>query len=318
MEPRGRSGPAFVTFEGVGLEKRKAKGEPFAAVLAQKLGIDIIHVIPRAADWYHYPDMDACLDAVRPHVGPDTIAYGSSMGAFVAARFSDRLGIRRALCFSPQYSIQPGIVPFERRWQDHAARIDFLHDDSIAPHDATLWLFVAPEFPEEIEHVRMIAPSGPHRIVPVPFSGHPFGTALLEAGVLGEIIAMFLDGREEAGALADLVARTQDLSSTVKMGQAKKARGPEREALLRAALQLNRKNARARSMLGVFLMRTNRVEEGHKVLRPLFRPPVNPRIASMYTRACEKAGVPTTLLDRPPTRAPEAAARRASTKRSIP
>lgn len=300
---RPATGPAFVTFEGLGgLNKVRDRNEPFGALLAEKLGIDMIHIIPRAADWYHYDDMDACLEAVRPHVGADTLAYGSSMGAFAAAQFSDQLGIARAICFSPQYSIQPEIVPFEKRWRDYADRITFQHDDTIAPRQSKLWMFVDSEYWQELEHANLIAQSGPYEIIAVPHAGHPVGHALLEAGLLGKIIDLFLSKREEAVLLSRLMDITQENSVTVLMDKADKARGPAREALMRLAFALNTRNNMTRASLGVFLLRTGRTEEGHRILRPVFRPPVNPRFAKMYQRACEKSGIAPDLLDNPPAR----------------
>ncbi|MEL7125155.1 MAG: tetratricopeptide repeat protein [Pseudomonadota bacterium] len=295
--PGQTDGPAFVTFEGIGLGKGKTTPAPFGSVLAEKLGLDLVHVVPRAPDWYHYPDMDACLAAVRPHMGPRTFAYGSSMGGFASARFADRLGLTRALCLSPQYSIQPAVVPFETRWQKHATRIDFLNDDTIPPRAARVWILTDVTDPQERAHAELIAQSGPTEVLDVSFAGHPVGTALREARALAPIMEMFLEGREDPAALRTLLETTvQERSVSVLVARAAQAKKKDREALLRKALELKPDNARVALALGIFLLRTKRVDEAHTLLKPIFTPAVDPKFAAKYSRVCSKLGLEPSLL----------------------
>lgn len=290
--PAGAAGaPALVTFEGRGVERRQASGDIFAEALAAKLGIDIVHIIPRAADWYHYPDIGACLDAVRPHLDAATLAYGSSMGAYAVARFADRLGVARGLCLSPQYSINPRIVPFESRWQDFARRIAFQHDDSIAPRAARLWIFTDLGFEPERRHAELIAASGPTEIIDVPDAGHPAGPALVEARLLQPITDAFLQGRESRAGFERLIAERLDRSPTVLMRRLHRTRGPERRALLERALALPDLPPRMRLELGLVLLQTRRVAEAEALLAPLLAPPCNPRFVNRYRRICDKLGL---------------------------
>jgi len=288
--------PALVTFEGIGLAISRNTGKYFGAPLAEKLGLNIIHVVPRAAEWYHYADMDACLAELRRHVGPDTLAYGSSMGGYGVAHFADRLGVRRGICFSPQISIQRSVVPFEKRWQTEAARIDFLHDDTIVPRNSLLWIFTDTAFPEELEHARMIAATGPCHVVPVRHAGHPVGTALKEIGALAPIMAAFLEGREDPDRFAALIGDKVETSVTGLLQKAQMARGRDRERLLRAAVKTYPDSRQARFRLGLTMLQNGKVDKGQQLLKPLLRKPT-PKMAKSYRRVCNRFGIDPLLLD---------------------
>lgn len=291
--------PAFVTFEGIGVEQRNRVGhpvKPFGESLAGKLGIDMVHVVPRGAEWYHYRDMEDCLARLREVVGPSTIAYGSSMGAYAAAHFADRLGVSRGLCLSPQVSIQRRVVPSEKRWQNFAEKIEFLHDDVIAPRRAKLWIFADDRFEAEMEHVRRIAESGPHEIIGVPNGGHPVGPALLEGRVLSRLIDAFLEGSEDAAAFREMIATSVRTTPSTLVQQSIGRDTPERIMLLRQALAINERHRKARLQLGFLLLRLGESEEAHELLCPLITSR-NTRLCDMYTRICGKFGVEPVLLD---------------------
>jgi hypothetical protein len=89
--------------------------------------IDAVHVIPRANDWYQHPEMPAAARLVS-EIAADyqrVVAYGSSMGGYAAIRFGCAVGASLALALSPQFSIDPAVVPFETRWAGDSKRLDF-------------------------------------------------------------------------------------------------------------------------------------------------------------------------------------------------
>src|SRR5262249_48609659 len=77
-----------------------------------KRGIDSIHIIPRANNWYQYPELLAAAEAVRRFAASydKVITYGSSMGAYAAIRLGGEVGAEAALAISPQYSMDPTVV----------------------------------------------------------------------------------------------------------------------------------------------------------------------------------------------------------------
>jgi len=51
------------------------------------------------------------------------VTLGNSMGGFMALALAPLLGAEAAIAFSPQFSVDPEVVPEERRWQQFRSRI---------------------------------------------------------------------------------------------------------------------------------------------------------------------------------------------------
>ena len=80
--------------------------------------IDAVHVISRTNRWWQHDETWPALAAVRAAVAchARVVAYGSSMGAYAAARLGGEAGANVVLAMSPQFSIIPNVAPFEHRW----------------------------------------------------------------------------------------------------------------------------------------------------------------------------------------------------------
>lgn len=80
----------------------------------------------RDNDWYINPETEtfaACLRDFAADFGPRT-AFGFSMGGYGALRFSHDLGLDQLIAVSPQVSIAPEVVPYDRRFRLEAAGFD--------------------------------------------------------------------------------------------------------------------------------------------------------------------------------------------------
>lgn len=94
---------------------------------------DIAHVcvFHRAADWHQNDDFFHAMDACRAYLGSeiDVTSYGFSMGGYGALLGAKALDAERAVAVSPQSSIDPDIVRFERRYaKEWAAMGGWKHD----------------------------------------------------------------------------------------------------------------------------------------------------------------------------------------------
>ncbi|MEP5759930.1 MAG: hypothetical protein ABJ327_11620 [Litoreibacter sp.] len=83
-----------------------------------KRGIAHVCVFHRVEDWHQNADFFDAMKACRAYLGLDTpiTTYGFSMGGFGAFLAAKILNAERAVAISPQVSIDPSIVPFERRY----------------------------------------------------------------------------------------------------------------------------------------------------------------------------------------------------------
>lgn len=283
-----------VTFEYVRPSYDVAPGTEFAASLASKHGINMLHAVPKAADWYHYDDQGAWLSSIASACTPDTLGFGSSMGGYAIAHFADALGIKRGLCISPQFSIHREIVPFEHRWDDHAARIKYLRNDAILNRKGLIWILYDSKAKDRF-HAEMLAETGPCEMIGIPYGGHPVGFAMSEAGVLTLVVDMFIKGQENRSAIIELLAAIPHRSPTYHMNKGNMTSDPEeRERCYLRGLSIDPKHQNIRQAYGTFLLHKRRVTEAEGILSPLMG---QPRFARHYARVCEQIGVTPRLLN---------------------
>ena len=183
----------YVTFDSY-TDNRTLDRPGFGEAYFRARGVDAIHVLSRDNHWYQYPELPEAIAAIRAATaGYDrVIAYGSSMGGFAALRYGSACGATTGLALSPQYSVDPAIVPFERRWADDVARIAF-RDDAGRPLP-TQYIVYDPRDPHDRRHFELFAARSPTRGIPIPHGGHPVGGYLSETDMLRRLL-----GHIEAG-----------------------------------------------------------------------------------------------------------------------
>ena len=136
------------------------------------------------------------LAAVRGTIadGAVVLAYGSSMGGYAAIRFADRVGAQRVLALSPQYSVDPRVVPQDRRWRSAQRRIRFRPELNGPIGCAAEVTIVYDPCSLDGHHVERIARDVAVRRVRIRHAGHPVGTFLGEVGQLADTMLSALDG----------------------------------------------------------------------------------------------------------------------------
>ena len=119
-----QASPVVVTFPYAG-QRSLTGGPAFAEKFLKDQGYDAYHVLNAQADWFQHKEFLACLDVIRNDLPADRdiVTYGSSMGGYGALLASQQLGASRVLAFSPQFSIDRKVAPFEIRWAPEAAEI---------------------------------------------------------------------------------------------------------------------------------------------------------------------------------------------------
>jgi hypothetical protein len=298
----------FVTFGSYTVEydlERQGFGEDFL----RDEGLDAIHVINRDNQWYQYPELPEALAAVATETAkvPRVFTYGSSMGGYAALRFARAVGARTAIAISPQYSLDPRVVPFENRWQADLARITF-REQAIQPAVRQI-IFYDPRLKVDAQHFALFeaasaAQEGSETVaVGVPHAGHPVGPLLAETGALQEAIRTIVAGgftpstvqravRERRAASQhhffmlsrragpsrpalriDLLRRAAAIAPEShilsELGQALDAQGAHDEAgpLHEEAIRKVPSNVRAKIFYAAHLEAVGRAEEGAAVLR---------------------------------------------------
>lgn len=190
-----------VTFDHYGMGPgfdRPGFGEEFF----RQSGVSAIHVMGRREDWYQYPEMAAAMGAVRQATaGADRVmTYGTSMGGYGAVRFADAAGANAALAISPQYSIDPAKVPYEKRWVQDSKRIKWLPEIDDQLVCAFRPVIVFDPAGEDSHHIRQIEAEIEIVGLGLRYSKHPSTTYLVEAGLLKPLVFDVLSGGFDAEA----------------------------------------------------------------------------------------------------------------------
>jgi hypothetical protein len=207
-------------------------------------GVSVIVVLGRGNDWYQYPDMPDAIAAICDVVaGADRImTYGSSMGGYAALRFADAMGAHACLALSPQYSNDPVKTPFEWRWGQEAATVNWLPEIDGELRSAISPVVMFDSRGADGRHAEMIARDITILPVALPYTGHPVTTYLGSVGLLEDAALSVLDGHFERAAF-EREARARRRGSSVHVSELALRQPPHRRrtatALARHALALN-------------------------------------------------------------------------------
>ncbi len=188
------NGRAVLTFD-FHRKDRSGFGEAGPSRNLQRLGWDQISLRSARNDWFINSETDAMERALAAAcTGFETVAaIGFSMGGYGALRFAKSAGASRVIAVSPQVSIHPEHVPWDRRYHKHAAEFE-PSLGALGPHAESrlegLVLF-DPFEPFDRHHVRQITDLYP-RLTPLalPFGGHPASGILRAAGRTGLLMQM--------------------------------------------------------------------------------------------------------------------------------
>ena len=203
--------------------------------------VDAVHVVPAGNHWYQYPEMPEAARAIRDiAAGYDrVVAYGSSMGGYAAIRFGGVAGASAALALSPQFSVDPAVVPFETRWLPDTARLDFaLERGWSAPFVATSYIAFDPRTPDRL-HVELFAKMTEIVAIRTPNTGHPCTGYLADLGLLQRAVLALADGSLDPAWLEREARARRKQSAQFYLALALKARPLAwQAALARRALEL--------------------------------------------------------------------------------
>ena len=206
-----------ITFTGRAAAPPVEKG--FGETYLMQRRVSAIHFVSKDNHWWQTPEAAEAVAEVqrRGWAGADRriTLYGSSMGGYAALMLSGLIKPRRIVLFSPQYSIDPRKVPFEKRWRTYAARLKFDYDDMAAgiDHEAETKVVYDPFYTPDRQHVELIEKIRPVDHVHIRFAGHNTARALGELGIISRVIDALLFGEIGARELEQLYRRSRATSS---------------------------------------------------------------------------------------------------------
>ena len=156
---------------------------------------NIIFISDRKRSWGNSLDFGRIFEVLEPHIKQRRVySIGNSMGGFLSIVASNFLPIHSSLSFVPQFSVDPRVVPFERRWKEHTQKIrDFVIPNATNfINDETRYFIFSGGNGPDVNHARLF----PHRSNVFHYlfedMGHNVAARLKEDGDLqGSIEACF-------------------------------------------------------------------------------------------------------------------------------
>jgi pimeloyl-ACP methyl ester carboxylesterase len=223
---QGDTDIAIVAFSGVGLQLDGIPQEEFVTTL-QGATHSQYFVVDKNRSWYNATALDIVttltplLDRYRK-----VVTLGNSMGGFGAVYFASRLpNVRAAISFSPQFSVDPKMVPHETRWQIYRSNIktwSVRHAMEQASGEPEMMIFFGKSSEGDAEHMALFQDYATRRTAILSLEEAEHGTArhLKRSGLLGETLDKIVI--EEAGAYGvdDLLTRYEVPHTLWKHGNA--------------------------------------------------------------------------------------------------
>ncbi len=183
----------LITFNGMGL---RPDGKTFAAAsVAAKLGMPAIGIMSTEPNWFPEPDMAELLPQLEPYLGirSKRLAYGFSMGGYGALKYSRAVEATAVLSLSPQSSVDPEFVPWERRYRKYIR--DFHQGERLKPGDAGGFICVIADLMHEDDrrHVDIIHQVCSFDTVNALGVGHATFELFLSSSIMRDLFSYVLD-----------------------------------------------------------------------------------------------------------------------------
>lgn len=188
--------PVMVAFTGIrqGLGGIETEGPEFRRI--SRLYGATYFVVDRRQSWGNAVDFDALRALVAETTpGAEIDMIGNSMGGFMALASAGPMRARLVLAFSPQFSVKPDIVPFERRWQAQRNAITNWRFPSLQNcwRDAAKYFVFFGDQPPDSHHAALFPKRDNLLLTQVP-GNHGLAKRLKGAGLLYETIERCLAG----------------------------------------------------------------------------------------------------------------------------
>ncbi|MRU15593.1 hypothetical protein FDP25_09140 [Roseovarius sp. A21] len=162
----------------------------------------VLFVIDESRSWLNSPGMAerliATIEDVALQIGAKRlVGLGNSMGATMLLHLSRDVAFDTILAFTPQYSVDPAIVPEERRWRFFRRQIEnfrFPAVQGLRP-EKTAYFILHGDEADELIHALRFPPSQRVSHLILPGYGHRLAIKLKRKGALPTLVNLAIEGR---------------------------------------------------------------------------------------------------------------------------
>ena len=289
----GSTDYTLVTFGESGL---RANGQHFWGInLVKALDIDCIGYVGRFPNWFPTADIVATMPEVMPLLrGREVITYGTSMGGYGALKHGARLGAKHIIALSPQFTIDPDAVPWDKRYHEWF-KIEWHNGMAVEPGGEaapTSWLVYDPWCKPDLIHAGLIEAAIPCHHIYVQATNHITVKALAGTATSKDMIAL-VRANDARGLYRLLRARKKSsavyclemVRLTARRGDVKSA-----EALCQRACDLGTNPAESWAYLAVNMLMTEQLAKAEQFAeKALTLDPAHPKAKYVLKSLAEKS-----------------------------
>lgn len=220
-----RGSTLVVTFDNMKSRDMPVPRYPWAYQFVAKQGHSHLGIMmKRRNDWFRHRQLCDFFDELRDSGFFDrfdnVVFYGSSMGGYGALTYASACPRARAIAFSPQTTLSPALVPWERRYENARLRGDWdeprYADAALTTHHlCEALLFYGPCMPEDRRHADRLTARGVVHLR-CPFVGHKIPRYLAFWGLLGTVVREAIDGTLTDAEFVRMIRVRRDHKSYVR------------------------------------------------------------------------------------------------------
>ena len=199
---RGGSDVLVLACSGVGTQRSEMPPFEFVKAASGEAGHSVLFVSDITRSWLNAPglqdqiveQMAALRDQLSPRV---VVAMGNSMGGFMALNISRVMPVDVTITFTPQYSVDPDVVPEETRWKYFRDKITDFTVPRVEDLPADLgrhYVFHGGEWAEYIHWSRFPVQENLRHYI-FPSEDHNIARSLKKQRLLEPIIDACIEGR---------------------------------------------------------------------------------------------------------------------------
>jgi hypothetical protein len=199
----GQTRRLVVCFSGIGRDGADAPPPPeFQRLTAMVPRDHLLFIADPARSWLNrdgiIPEITAAIEAEVLRVGATQVCtVGHSMGGYTAVVIPAFTRVDVALALSPQFAVDPALVPAELRWPDLRSAIPAFHignaDDYV--RDATHYFVIHGRHPREAAQRNLARPRPNLDLFVMPHTHHNTSQKLKVAGILDQLVTACFDMR---------------------------------------------------------------------------------------------------------------------------
>lgn len=198
----GRNDTLVISCSGVGTARKTPPPPEFFAMATAKGDNHVMFVIDESRSWLNRPGMAERLIATIEEVAVQSgaarlVGVGNSMGATMLLHLSRDVAFDTILALTPQYSVDPSIVPEERRWRFFRRRIGRFRYPTVAGlrPERTAYFILHGDDTDELRHaLRFPTYQGVSHCI-LPGYGHRLARKLKRQGALPTLVNLAIEGR---------------------------------------------------------------------------------------------------------------------------